>query len=113
MLARTTNSVYDLCDRHGWTTWDRVSTQRKEEQHEKDKIEAAMAENRLFLKEAFAKFDADGNGTIDAKELRTMLRGEMCIPMSESDINKMLKAMDIDGDGVVQFEELLRWYSLE
>jgi len=55
-------------------------------------------------KEAFKLFDKDGNGYIDATELKDVLTN-MGKPMSEWDVEHMLREADIDHDGQISFEE--------
>jgi len=56
------------------------------------------------LREAFALYDKDGNGLISARELHSVLKslGEKC---TLKDCNRMIKSVDVDGDGHVNFEE--------
>lgn len=56
------------------------------------------------LKDAFDLFDVDKNGLISVQELHSVLRklGEKC---SKNDCEKMIKKVDADGDGHVNFEE--------
>jgi calcium-binding protein CML len=56
------------------------------------------------LREAFRMYDADSNGLISARELHRVLRqlGEKC---SVADCSRMIRSVDADGDGSVNFEE--------
>ncbi|CAL5326065.1 probable calcium-binding protein CML18 [Camellia sinensis] len=56
------------------------------------------------LRDAFDLYDQDGNGLISVKELHSVLKslGEKC---SWRDCLKMIKSVDVDGDGCVNFEE--------
>lgn len=56
------------------------------------------------LKEAFSVFDMDGNGSITAEELHKVLRGlgEEC---SVAECRKMISGVDVDGDGMISFDE--------
>ena len=56
------------------------------------------------LKEAFSMFDKDGNGLICARELHAVLKslGEKC---SFKDCSRMITSVDVDVDGLVNFEE--------
>ncbi|CAM8886131.1 unnamed protein product [Rhodiola kirilowii] len=56
------------------------------------------------LKEAFSLFDIDGNGSITAEELHKVLRGlgEEC---SVAECRKMISGVDVDGDGMISFDE--------
>ena len=62
---------------------------------------AELMEN---LKEAFAVFDIDNNGSITADELQNVLSslGEEC---SLGDCRKMIAGVDQDGDGMINFDE--------
>ena len=55
---------------------------------------------------AFAAFDRDHDGVIDAKELATMM-GELGDKIGEEEAAQLIKEVDEDNDGVVNFEESL------
>lgn len=59
-----------------------------------------------LLREAFKIFDEDGNGYIDASELKRVLE---CLGLDEGwdmgDVEKMLKVVDLNLDGKVDFCE--------
>lgn len=60
------------------------------------------------LRNAFAMFDMDGSGKIDAKEILQLLSGEDF--KDEIDMDQVLdviREVDVDGDGEVDFEEFL------
>ena len=58
------------------------------------------------IKEAFDLFDADGNGTIDAKELKVAMRA-LGFNASKEDIRNLIKQVDADGSGVIEYPEFL------
>lgn len=62
------------------------------------------------LRDAFDLYDADKNGLISATELHSVLKGlgEKC---SLGDCRKMIKSVDVDGDGCVNFEEFKKMMS--
>lgn len=60
------------------------------------------------LMDAFLIFDTDKNGKISAKELRRVLVNLGCQKSSLKECKKMIKGVDRNGDGVVDFEEF-RW----
>jgi len=63
------------------------------------------------LKAAFRVFDVDGNGTISAEELSTVMNalGE---DLTKDDINFMIRAVDINSDGEIDFDEFKKMMQL-
>ena len=59
------------------------------------------------FKEAFSLFDKDGDGTIDAKELGTVMRSLGQNP-TEAELNDMINEVDDDGNGNIEFNEFLK-----
>ncbi|KAF1345104.1 putative calmodulin [Delphinella strobiligena] len=59
------------------------------------------------LREAFRIFDRDGSGTINADELRDVMKalGE---DLSSAEIDEMIKEADKNGDGSIDYEEFVR-----
>lgn len=55
---------------------------------------------------AFSVFDKDGDGTITTKEMGEVLKNMGHNP-SESDLEEMLKEVDADGNGEIDFDEFL------
>lgn len=58
------------------------------------------------LREAFRVFDKDGNGYISSSELRHVMNmlGEK---LSDYEVGEMVKEADLDGDGMVNYEEFV------
>lgn len=66
-----------------------------------------MTETEIVeLKKQFMAIDADGNGVITVAELADALRG-MGHGMIEEEVTELLKGIDIDGDGLVDYPEFL------
>ena len=64
-----------------------------------------MSEEQIAeYKEAFSLFDKDGDGTIDASELGTVMRSLGQNP-TESELTDMINEIDIDHSGTIDFEE--------
>merc|ERR1711907_807714 len=58
------------------------------------------------IAEAFALFDTDGSGAIDAKELKIAMQALGFEP-SNDEIAKMVSDIDLDGNSTVEFEEFI------
>ncbi|BFG33179.1 hypothetical protein CerSpe_194530 [Prunus speciosa] len=56
------------------------------------------------LRDAFDLYDQDRNGLISANELHLVLN-QLQMPCSLEDCNRMIRSVDADGDGNVNFEE--------
>ncbi|XP_008809157.2 probable calcium-binding protein CML18 [Phoenix dactylifera] len=56
------------------------------------------------LRDAFTMYDLDKNGLISAKELHLVLR-RLGKKFSVQDCSRMIRSVDSDGDGSVNFEE--------
>jgi len=56
------------------------------------------------LKMAFGMFDTDGNGAISLREMTAMMYnlGEAC---SLEDVKELIDQFDVNGDGVIDYEE--------
>ena len=59
------------------------------------------------FKEAFEMFDADQSGTIDTQELGTVLK-QLGQNISQAEIEEMIKEVDEDGSGEIEFDEFLQ-----
>ncbi|CEP00696.1 hypothetical protein PBRA_001749 [Plasmodiophora brassicae] len=67
----------------------------------------ATDEEMLELKTIFELVDRDRCGTIDRSELK-LLMSILRIPMTEEEIEALIKQMDKNQDSVIQFDEYLR-----
>ncbi|CAJ1961066.1 unnamed protein product [Sphenostylis stenocarpa] len=69
------------------------------------KMKESEAEEEL--KEAFRVFDKDQDGYISASELRSVMRtiGEK---VTDEEVAQMVKEADLDGDGLVDYQEFVR-----
>ena len=64
-------------------------------------------EEQAELERAFGLFDKDGDGTITAKELGTVMRSLGQNP-TEAELDDMIAEVDIDGSGEIEFDEFLK-----
>ncbi|ESN90011.1 hypothetical protein HELRODRAFT_91150, partial [Helobdella robusta] len=58
------------------------------------------------LQEAFALFDKDGDGSITASELKTVLKS-LGHNVSDDECKKMIKKVDRDGNGLIDMNEFM------
>jgi K+-dependent Na+/Ca+ exchanger-like protein len=59
---------------------------------------------------AFQKYDTDGNGTIDSKELKILCQDLGCPEISDAEVTEILQKVDSDGNGVIDLEEFTAWF---
>merc|ERR1712179_193555 len=63
-------------------------------------------EQKQEIREAFDLFDADGSGTIDAKELKVAMRALGFEPKKE-EIKKLIAEIDKESTGTIDFNDFL------
>jgi Ca2+-binding EF-hand superfamily protein len=61
-------------------------------------------QKEVELRQAFNLYDRDGSGTVDRMELRHVLRAMDHFP-TEEELKEMIDDVDVNADGVLQFEE--------
>lgn len=64
-------------------------------------------------KDMFFQIDADRNGFITVQELRTYLSTTCPQPLSDEEAIALIRVMDRDGDGRIDFDEWTRWLHSE
>lgn len=57
------------------------------------------------LKEVFEMFDVDHSGTISAEKLKKILGGKGVSEVDESEWERIVEEVDVDGDGVISYDE--------
>jgi Ca2+-binding EF-hand superfamily protein len=63
-------------------------------------------EELLLYEETFRDFDRDGDGTIDVSELHVAMRS-LGHKMSDEELRVLIKEVDVDGNGSLEFSEFL------
>jgi len=59
------------------------------------------------IKKAFSICDKDGNGSIDANELKTVMAAILDEEPTDSELKELMKTLDSDHSGTVEWEEFL------
>ncbi len=71
---------------------------------------AGGASGRRQILRVFKRFDADGSGSIDSKELHAAA-GELGVELCEEDTEQILRSLDADGSGQIELQEFEDWFS--
>jgi len=72
---------------------------------------------QIELQSAFRQFDLNGNGTIDSKELKSVM-ARLGHPMTDSQVDNILVRLDTDRSGCVEWDEFAammadRWLRMD
>lgn len=67
----------------------------------------SMEQKLAKYEEIFNRYDADGSGTIEARELGQVMR-DLGHEMTAEELDTMVAAIDQDGSGEIDFEEFMQ-----
>jgi Ca2+-binding EF-hand superfamily protein len=59
------------------------------------------------IKMCFQELDENGDGVLTPDEIRSKFRDVMDVTCSNEDIEELITAADIDGDGVISLDEFV------
>ena len=74
-------------------------------------MSAASHHDAAVLRQSFAKYDADGSGSIDVRELRALMHDVTGEEPTDEETAEFSRAVDIDGDGALSFDEFKAIYT--
>ncbi len=74
-------------------------------------MSAASHHDAAVLRQSFAKYDADGSGSIDVRELRALMHDVTGEEPTDEETTAFSHTVDIDGDGALSFDEFKAIYT--
>jgi len=74
---------------------------------------AKIKEKEKEFHDAFKLFDKDGSGKISSSELRYVLTKTGSMKLSDEEVNEMIHEVDMDNDGMINFQELVKLFTGE
>ena len=105
--------AHDITKRREWKTLRIMEEEHAERVATEEAKKSRLDEFRDVVQVAFNKYDEDGSGTMEIDELEQMLKHELREPVPPEDLQAAIQEMDADGNGVVDFEEFLDWFTSE
>lgn len=64
-------------------------------------------EEKEYLEKIFKALDKNGDGHLSKEEILEGYEEHFGIPINEEDVDKMMKNVDIDGNGVIEYTEFV------
>lgn len=68
------------------------------------------SELRETIRAAFARYDEDASGSIDARELRRLVE-DLGGVLTDSDLSAALRVLDKDRNGAIDLQEFIGWWT--
>ncbi|KAJ0400411.1 hypothetical protein P43SY_001689 [Pythium insidiosum] len=62
------------------------------------------------MRQLFEQYDVDGNGRMEAKELRRYFLDDLGLNMSEADVEDVVLDLDPDNTGFIELNDIIQWY---
>jgi len=105
--------------KEGWATRKQIARQEKAWRKARAQLMAKLQDavndsSKLdsMAEKVFAEFDADKNGSIDMKELKSAFE-TMGVVLTKNEVNAMVAEADEDGDGQIDMTEFKSLVRLE
>ena len=74
--------------------------------HESHSLATLAEEEKVAYRVVFDKYDADGSGAVDGKELKAVF-AECGQQLTDDELKELIKEFDTDGNGELEFKEFL------
>jgi hypothetical protein len=85
------------------TAWEARSLSVISEQMKKHLLEKGLNANNC--EQAFADFDLDGNGSIDYREFKRVVKDVLGVPLDVKKLRKVWRALDQDDSNIIKYQE--------
>ena len=89
---------------------DAAAVRKERERREQNRAEMGGHLGEDEVRELFDEVDTDGGGTLDKDEVQ-MLMVKLGLVVNDWELAKVMRAMDPNGDGEVDVDEFLLWWS--
>jgi hypothetical protein len=63
------------------------------------------------IKQLFEQYDIDGNGRMEAKELKRFVLDDLALSMGDSEIEDVMMDLDPDSTGFIELSDIIQWYT--
>ncbi|TMW61582.1 hypothetical protein Poli38472_012773 [Pythium oligandrum] len=63
------------------------------------------------MRQLFEQYDVDGNGRMEAKELKRFFLEDLGLPMTENDVEDVMMDLDGDNTGFIELSDIIQWYT--
>ena len=107
------NAAHDIISRRGWKTIAQFQAEHAAKEKAAMEKKARLDAMREVVQIAFQRYDKDNSGSIDINEVSEMMREELHEPIEGQELEACMEEMDKDGNGVIDFEEFLDWFTSE
>ncbi|CAK4076823.1 unnamed protein product [Aphanomyces euteiches] len=68
------------------------------------------ADDLETIRKLFEQYDVDGNGKMEARELKSFIVQDLGLDISDNDLDAVVALLDTDNSGFLDFNEIMKWY---
>lgn len=65
------------------------------------------------MRESFEKYNLDGKGRIESKDLKMFVKCDIGCDISDEYLEQVIQMLDVDESGYLGFEEIVNWWTSE
>ena len=63
------------------------------------------------MQQLFEQYDVDGNGRMQAKDLKRFLIDDVALPLKEAAVEDLQMDLDANNTGFIELHDIIQWYS--